>query len=76
MMRCFRSIADAGTTPSELLPALTAEWWQWALSIPASVNPLVDTTGEHCLVGQNGALVNVSDSNTYGDSYFYGDTGG
>ncbi len=31
-----------------------AAWWQWALSIPASVNPLVDTTGEHCLVGQNG----------------------
>ena len=25
-----------------------AEWWQWALGIPAAVNPLTDTTGEHC----------------------------
>jgi len=25
-----------------------AEWWQWALGIPALVNPLTDTTGEHC----------------------------
>jgi hypothetical protein len=24
------------------------EWWQWALGIPAAVNPLTDTTGEHC----------------------------
>lgn len=31
-----------------------AAWWQWALSIPASVNPLLDTTGEQCLVGQHG----------------------
>jgi hypothetical protein len=25
-----------------------AEWWQWALGIPAVVNPLTDTTGEDC----------------------------
>jgi len=25
-----------------------AEWWQWALGVPAAVNPLADTTGEHC----------------------------
>ena len=25
-----------------------AEWWQWALGVPAAVNPLIDTTGEHC----------------------------
>jgi len=25
-----------------------AEWWQWALGIPGAVNPLADTTGEHC----------------------------
>jgi hypothetical protein len=25
-----------------------AEWWQWALGIPAAVNPLMDTTGAHC----------------------------
>jgi hypothetical protein len=25
-----------------------AEWWQWALGIPAAVNPLTDKTGEYC----------------------------
>jgi hypothetical protein len=25
-----------------------AEWWQWALGIPADVNPVLDTNGEHC----------------------------
>jgi hypothetical protein len=25
-----------------------AEWWQWVLGVPAAVNPLTDTTGEHC----------------------------
>lgn len=25
-----------------------AAWWQWALGVPAAVNPLTDTTGEHC----------------------------
>jgi hypothetical protein len=39
-----------GTPPT--LPKLTAEWWQWALSIPTSVNPLQDTTGGDCMVGQ------------------------
>jgi hypothetical protein len=24
------------------------EWWQWALGVPGAVNPLTDTTGEHC----------------------------
>lgn len=33
---------------------LSAEWWQWALSIPTSVNPLVDATGGNCMVGQRG----------------------
>jgi hypothetical protein len=25
-----------------------AEWWQWALGVPALTNPLLDATGEHC----------------------------
>lgn len=36
------------------LRKLTAEWWQWAFSIPSSVNPLQDASGEHCMVGQRG----------------------
>jgi hypothetical protein len=35
---------------------LTAEWWQWALSIPTSVNPQLDTTGVNAAVGQRGTL--------------------
>jgi hypothetical protein len=34
---------------------LGAEWWQWALAIPLSVNPMFDTTGENCMVGQHGS---------------------
>jgi hypothetical protein len=35
---------------------LSAEWWQWVLSIPASENPLLDTIGEKCMVGQRGSV--------------------
>ena len=35
---------------------LSAQWWQWAISIPASQNPLLDTTGEKCMVGQRGPI--------------------
>ena len=31
-------------------------WWQWALSIPADVNPLLDSTGEFAAVGQSGSV--------------------
>lgn len=34
--------------------AMSAEWWQWALSIPAATNPLGDSTGAYCMVGQRG----------------------
>ena len=30
----------------------SARWWQWALSIPAAVNPILDTTGANCAQGQ------------------------
>jgi len=31
---------------------LAAEWWQWALETPASVNPLTDQTGQFGAVNQ------------------------
>jgi hypothetical protein len=31
-----------------------ARWWEWALSIPAAVNPILDTTGANCAQGQVG----------------------
>jgi hypothetical protein len=53
--------AQGGVTP-----ATTAEWWQWALSIPTSVHPLVtdpdtppsevDPSSAFCMVGQHGAV--------------------
>src|SRR6266404_1942081 len=48
--------AEPGTLPPGQLPVLTGEWWQWALSIPASQNPLLDTTGDKCMVGQRGPI--------------------
>ena len=38
------------------LPALTAQWWQWALSIPTGQNPQEDPTGQYCMVGQRGSV--------------------
>jgi hypothetical protein len=35
---------------------LSAEWEQWALSIPTSVNPTLDTTGQYAVVGQRGPI--------------------
>jgi hypothetical protein len=46
------TVADQGTLPPGQFSAFAAQWWQWALSIPTSVNPLLDTTGENCMVGQ------------------------
>lgn len=34
----------------------TETWWQWATSIPASVNPLLDETGAFAEVGQHGPV--------------------
>jgi hypothetical protein len=41
--------------PDEL-SSLTAQWWQYALSVPTTVNPLVDSTGADCMVGQRGPI--------------------
>src|SRR5271166_428567 len=35
---------------------LSAEWQQWALSIPTSENPQLDTNGGKCMVGQRGSV--------------------
>lgn len=34
---------------------LSAQWWQWILSVPVDENPLLDTTGASCMVGQRGS---------------------
>ena len=46
--------ADIDIAPSQTEPAgqtygrWAAEWWQWALGVPAAENPLTDTTGQFC----------------------------
>jgi hypothetical protein len=44
------------TALAESLDRLSAEWWQWALSIPTSVNPQIDPTGQNAVVGQRGSV--------------------
>jgi hypothetical protein len=34
----------------------TGKWWQWALGIPAGINPLTDNTGQYCAEGQSGPV--------------------
>jgi hypothetical protein len=49
MMPIYTAVADS-------FEQLTAEWWQWALSIPTPVNPQTDTTGQNAAVGQRGPV--------------------
>lgn len=47
--------ADSGATAGSL-SELTAQWRQWAYSIPTGQNPQEDTTGQYCMVGQRGPI--------------------
>jgi hypothetical protein len=47
------SPAFANTDDSQGLSVL---WEQWALSIPTAVNPVLDTTGANCTVGQRDSV--------------------
>ena len=49
-------------TPSQAVFGMTygdwsAAWWQYVLSIPNSTNPILDTTGANCGVGQSSGPV-------------------
>jgi hypothetical protein len=46
------NIPSPAQQESELLAGTTAQWWQSALSMPTGVNPLLDTTGQYCMLGQ------------------------
>jgi len=34
----------------------SAVWWQWAVSFPATINPMLDLTGADCALGQSGPV--------------------
>lgn len=55
-LACAATPAFADDDSNDSLSALSAQWWQWALSIPATINPLLDTTGANCMVGQRGPV--------------------
>lgn len=56
--------AIADDESSDSFKVLSSQWWQWAVSIPAAVNPLSDTTGEFCMVGQRGSVWFLAGSTT------------
>ncbi len=69
--------AGAGTPEPRVLPPQSsaygstygewsAKWWQWALSIPASTNPLFDQTGARCTQGQSGKVFFLAGLTAYG----------
>jgi hypothetical protein len=39
-----------------LYDALSVAWWQYTLAQPAATNPLLDTTGANCALGQSGRV--------------------
>ncbi|MCC6488482.1 MAG: hypothetical protein IT364_13375 [Candidatus Hydrogenedentes bacterium] len=43
-----------------------AEWWTWAVSIPAAENPILDETGQFAAVGQSGPVWFLA--GTFGES--------
>jgi hypothetical protein len=44
---------NPGIVPNNALyRTLSAQWWQWAVSAPTPVNPVLDPTGANCAQGQ------------------------
>ena len=47
-------MAVPSVSKADPFKALSAQWWQWVLSIPTPANPLTDVTGVNCMMGQRG----------------------
>jgi hypothetical protein len=47
---------NTASAQTDAFKQLSAEWWQWALSIPTPVSPPLDPTGALCVVGQRGSV--------------------
>ncbi len=45
---------SGAATADPVLDQLQREWWQWAMAIPASDNPILDKTGNRCWIAQRG----------------------
>jgi hypothetical protein len=52
-----RGVFAPGSKPyGQTYSEWAAEWWQWAWSIPAVQNPVLDASGVNAAVGQKGAV--------------------
>ena len=49
------SIATAAWADDDVSDLRDGQWVQWIYSIPASVSPFTDITGQNCMVGQSGS---------------------
>ena len=47
---------DSPTVLGKTIGEWSKNWWQWALAIPASTNPMLDNTGDFCHLGQQGPV--------------------
>lgn len=56
IMSLCAAYAEGASSETESLSELTAQWWQWAISIPTTVNPIADISGANCMVGQRGSV--------------------
>jgi hypothetical protein len=52
----FADSEDMASGEFRSFAKLSAEWQQWALSIPTPENPQLDATGKNCVVGQRGPI--------------------
>ena len=49
------SMATAAWADADASDLRAGQWVQWIYSIPASVSPFTDITGQNCMVGQSGS---------------------
>lgn len=49
------SMATAAWADDDVSDLREGQWVQWIYSIPASVSPFTDITGQNCMVGQSGS---------------------
>lgn len=49
------SLAPVAWADDDVGDLRAGQWVQWLYSIPTTVNPIVDITGQNCMVGQSGS---------------------
>ena len=47
---------------------LSEQWWQWALSVPAAINPILDETGSRASINNDGSVFFLAGNRWIGTS--------